>query len=142
MAVPVLMPRMGYDTQEAIVVKWLKAEGDHVNLGEDIAEIETDKAIVPMPSGSTGTLLKQLAAEGDTVPVGQALAVIGQPGEEISDLLASVARRHQPRTALHKPGRTASHRRLPPHLRLRRGKFARRRLRGSWRRSAASTWRS
>ena len=91
MAVPVLMPRMGYDTQEAIVVKWLKAEGDHVNLGEDIAEIETDKAIVPMPSGSTGTLLKQLAAEGDTVPVGQALAVIGQLGEEISDLLASVA---------------------------------------------------
>ena len=91
MAVPVLMPRMGYDTQEAIVVKWLKAEGDHVNLGEDIAEIETDKAIVPMPSGSTGTLLKQLAAEGDTVPVGQVLAVIGQPGEEISDLLASAA---------------------------------------------------
>lgn len=91
MAVPILMPRMGYDTQEAIVVKWLKAEGDHVNLGEDIAEIETDKAIVPMPSGSTGTLLKQLAAEGDTVPVGQALAVIGQPGEEISDLLASAA---------------------------------------------------
>ena len=91
MAVTVLMPRMGYDTQEAVVVKWLKAEGDHVNLGEDIAEIETDKAIVPMPSGATGTLLKQVAAEGDTVPVGQLLAVIGQPGEEISQLLRGAA---------------------------------------------------
>lgn len=92
MATPILMPRMGYDTQEAIVVKWLKAEGDHVNLGEDLAEIETDKAIVPMPSGSTGTLLKQVAAEGDTVPVGQVLAVIGQPGEAVpAELLAAAA---------------------------------------------------
>lgn len=89
MAITVLMPRMGYDTQEAIVVKWLKAEGDRVNLGEDIAEIETDKAIVPMPSGATGTLLKQVAAEGDTIPVGQILAIIGEPGEEISGMLAN-----------------------------------------------------
>ncbi|MCY4624469.1 MAG: dihydrolipoamide acetyltransferase family protein [Chloroflexi bacterium] len=91
MAITVLMPRMGYDTQEAIVVKWLKAEGEHVNLGDDIAEIETDKAIVPMPSGATGTLLKQVAAEGDTVPVGQLLAIIGQPGEDVSEALASAA---------------------------------------------------
>ena len=91
MAITVLMPRMGYDTQEAIVVKWLKAEGEHVNLGDDIAEIETDKAIVPMPSGATGTLLKQVAAEGETVPVGQLLAVIGQPGEDVSEVIASAA---------------------------------------------------
>ena len=83
LAITVLMPRMGYDMQEARVVQWLKAEGDHVNMGEDIAEIETDKAIVPMPSVGTGTLLRQMAAEGDVVPVGQVLAVIGQPGEEI-----------------------------------------------------------
>ena len=92
MAITVLMPRMGYDMQEAVLVQWLKAEGDHVNLGEDIAEIETDKAIVPMPSVGTGTLLKQLAAEGETVPVGQILAVIGQPGEEIPpEMLVSAA---------------------------------------------------
>ena len=92
MAITVLMPRMGYDMQEAVLVQWLKAEGDHVNLGEDIAEIETDKAIVPMPSVGTGTLLKQLAAEGETVPVGQILAVIGQPGEEIPpEMLAGPA---------------------------------------------------
>ena len=92
MAITILMPRMGYDMQEAVLVQWLKAEGDHVNLGEDIAEIETDKAIVPMPSVGTGTLLRQLAAEGETVPVGQILAVIGQPGEEIPrELLAGPA---------------------------------------------------
>ena len=92
MAITVLMPRMGYDMQEARVVQWLKAEGDHVNMGEDIAEIETDKAIVPMPSVGTGTLLRQMAAEGDIVPVGQILAVIGQPGEEIPpELLVSAA---------------------------------------------------
>ena len=92
LAITVLMPRMGYDMQEARVVQWLKAEGDHVNMGEDIAEIETDKAIVPMPSVGTGTLLRQIAAEGDVVPVGQILAVIGQPGEEIPpEMLAPAA---------------------------------------------------
>ena len=91
MAITVLMPRMGYDMQEARVVQWLKAEGDHVNLGEDIAEIETDKAIVPMPSVGTGTLLRQLAAEGDVVPVGQILAVIGQLGEEIPPEMLVIA---------------------------------------------------
>ena len=91
MAITVLMPRMGYDMQEARVVQWLKAEGDHVNMGEDIAEIETDKAIVPMPSVGTGTLLRQLAAEGDVVPVGQILAVIGQPGEEIPPEMLVIA---------------------------------------------------
>ena len=82
---------MGYDMQEARVVQWLKAEGDHVNMGEDIAEIETDKAIVPMPSVGTGTLLRQMAAEGDVVPVGQILAVIGQPGEEIPPEMLVIA---------------------------------------------------
>ena len=91
MAITVLMPRMGYDMQEARVVQWLKAEGDHVNMGEDIAEIETDKAIVPMPSVGTGTLLRQMAAEGDVVPVGQVLAVIGKPGEEIPPEMLVIA---------------------------------------------------
>ena len=91
LAITVLMPRMGYDMQEARVVQWLKAEGDHVNLGEDIAEIETDKAIVPMPSVGTGTLLRQMAAEGDVVPVGQILAVIGKPGEEIPPEMLVIA---------------------------------------------------
>ena len=91
MAVTVLMPRMGYDMQEARVVRWLKAEGDQVSLGDEIAEIETDKAIIPMPSVGSGTLLKIVVPEGDTVPVGQLIAVLGKPGEDISASLAQAA---------------------------------------------------
>ena len=83
MAISVLMPRMGYDMKEARVVQWLKAEGDQVNLGDEIAEIETDKAIIPMPSVGSGTMLKIVAREGDTVPVGQLIAVLGKPGEDM-----------------------------------------------------------
>ncbi len=88
MAITVLMPRMGYDMQEARIVQWLKAEGDTISLGDEIAEIETDKAIIPMPSVGSGTLLKIVAPEGETVPVGQIIAVIGKPGEDISASLA------------------------------------------------------
>ena len=84
MAISVLMPRMGYDMKEARVVHWLKAEGDQVNLGDEIAEIETDKAIIPMPSVGSGTMLKIIAREGDIVPVGQLIAILGNPGEDIS----------------------------------------------------------
>ena len=84
MAISVLMPRMGYDMKEARVVHWLKAEGDQINLGDEIAEIETDKAIIPMPSVGSGTMLKIIAREGDIVPVGQLIAVVGNPGEDIS----------------------------------------------------------
>jgi len=90
-AITVLMPRMGYDMQEARVVQWLKAEGDQVSLGDEIAEIETDKAIIPMPSVGSGTLLKIVVPEGDTVPVGQLIAVLGKPGEDISASLAQAA---------------------------------------------------
>ena len=84
MAISVLMPRMGYDMKEARVVHWLKAEGDQVNLGDEIAEIETDKAIIPMHSVGSGTMLKIIARDGDIVPVGQLIAVLGNPGEDIS----------------------------------------------------------
>lgn len=91
MATTVLMPRMGYDMQEARVVQWLKAEGDQVSLGDEIAEIETDKAIIPMPSIGSGILLKIVVPEGDTVPVGQLIAVLGVPREDISAILAQAA---------------------------------------------------
>ena len=98
MAITVLMPRMGYDMQEARIVQWLKAEGDQVSLGDEIAEIETDKAIIPMPSVGSGTLLKIVVPEGDTVPVGRIIAVLGKPGEDISASLAEAT--PTPRTPL------------------------------------------
>ena len=86
MATTVVMPQMGFDMQEGTVVRWLKQEGDDVSRGEPIAEIETDKAIVEMEAFASGVLLKTVVGEGQTVPVGQTIAVIGSPGEPLPDL--------------------------------------------------------
>jgi pyruvate dehydrogenase E2 component (dihydrolipoamide acetyltransferase) len=85
MATTVVMPQMGYDMQEGILVRWLKQEGEEVKRGEPIAEIETDKAVVEMEAYASGILLKTVAVEGDTVPVGQAIAFIGEAGEAIPE---------------------------------------------------------
>ena len=74
---------MGYDMQEGTLVRWLKSEDDSVMLGELIAEVETDKAVVEIEATAAGTVLKLLVDEGVSVPVGEAIAVIGEPGEDI-----------------------------------------------------------
>ena len=78
------MPQMGYDMQEGTLVRWLKAEGEEVSIGEAVAEIETDKAVVEFESTEAGILHKLLVAEGAVVPVGQAVALVGAAGEEVS----------------------------------------------------------
>ena len=77
------MPQMGYDMKEGTVVRWLLDEGASVNEGDPIAEIETDKAVVEFESYATGLLRKILVPDGTTVPVGQAIAIVGDPDEEI-----------------------------------------------------------
>ena len=77
MTTELTMPQMGYDMQEGVIVRWLKAEGDTVRAGEPIAEIETDKAVVEFEAYTDGILQKILVSEGYTVPVGQAIAIIG-----------------------------------------------------------------
>ena len=74
---------MGYDMQEGTLVRWLKSEGDTVALGELIAEVETDKAVVEIEATAAGTVLKLSVDEGTSVPVGEAIAVIGEQGEDI-----------------------------------------------------------
>src|SRR5512142_2999822 len=77
----VLMPQMGYDMTQGKILRWIKHEGDQVQKGDVVAEIETDKVNIEIEAFASGTLLKLVAQEGDTVPVGQPIAVIGQPGE-------------------------------------------------------------
>ena len=60
----VVMPQMGYDMKEGKVVRWLKTEGDPVERGEIIAEIETDKAVVEMEAYSAGLLRSIITKEG------------------------------------------------------------------------------
>ena len=81
MVTELTMPQMGYDMQEGTVVRWLKAEGSNVELGEPVAEIETDKAVVEFESYASGSLIQILVPEGSTVPVGQAIAVVGEESE-------------------------------------------------------------
>ena len=76
MTTELTMPQMGYDMQEGVIVRWLKAEGDAVRIGEPIAEIETDKAVVEFESYADGVLQKILVSEGYTVPVGQPIAIV------------------------------------------------------------------
>ena len=81
MATELTMPQMGYDMQEGTVVRWLKSEGAQVEMGEAIAEIETDKAVVEFESYAAGVLHHILVTEGTTVPVGQVIAIVGAEDE-------------------------------------------------------------
>jgi len=82
-AIEVIMPQMGADMTEGTLVRWIKQVGEHVNRGEIIAEIETDKATVELESYESGTVLQHVAGEGDTVPVGDIIALLGAPGEAL-----------------------------------------------------------
>ena len=63
-----LMPKLGMDMDEGVVARWLKVEGDTVNKGEPIAEIETDKSVVEVEALQSGVLLKIYCAEGESAP--------------------------------------------------------------------------
>lgn len=75
-------PDVGEGITEGEVVNWLVDEGNSVEEDQALVEVETDKAVVEIPSPYSGTLLKQHAAEGDTIMVDEDLATIGEPGEE------------------------------------------------------------
>ena len=72
---------MGYDMQEGTILKWLKSEGESVQNGEPIAEIETDKAVVEFESYADGVVQAILVSAGTTVPVGEPIAVVGDAAE-------------------------------------------------------------
>ncbi len=84
MAIELTMPQMGYDMQEGTVVRWLKAEGDAVGKGEPIAEIETDKAVVEFQSYADGLLQRIIVPEGETVPVGAPIAMVGEGADDVA----------------------------------------------------------
>ena len=83
MATEVTMPQMGADMTEGTLVKWVKQVGDQVNRGEVLAEIETDKATVELEAFESGVLKKLVVEEGETVPVGQVIAILGAADEQV-----------------------------------------------------------
>src|ERR1051325_11417336 len=89
MATKVIMPKLSPTMEEGQISRWLKKEGDKVSMGEPLAEIDTDKATMEMQALSNGVLRKILINEGESAPLGQPIAIIGEPDEDISELLKS-----------------------------------------------------
>ncbi|GAA0752253.1 pyruvate dehydrogenase complex dihydrolipoamide acetyltransferase [Psychroflexus lacisalsi] len=87
MAEVVNMPRLSDTMEEGVVAKWLKQKGDKVEEGDILAEIETDKATMEFESFHDGVLLHIGVEEGEGAPVDTLLAIIGEEGEDIEDLI-------------------------------------------------------
>src|SRR5882672_4660781 len=87
MATQVVMPKLSPTMEEGQLSRWLKKEGDKVSKGEPLAEIDTDKATMEMQALANGVLRKILINEGESAPLGQVIAIIGEPDEDISALL-------------------------------------------------------
>jgi pyruvate dehydrogenase E2 component (dihydrolipoamide acetyltransferase) len=83
MATVVAMPKLGFDMAEGLLVRWVKREGEPIEKGEVLAEIETDKATVEVEASSGGVLRSLVVAEKTSVPVGAPIAVIGTADEPI-----------------------------------------------------------
>lgn len=83
----VIMPKLSDAMVEGKVLQWMKKEGDRVQGGDVLASIETDKAEIELEAFGSGVLRKIMAGEGQTVPVGQLIAVIAESDEDISGML-------------------------------------------------------
>lgn len=83
MAKKVIMPKFGMDQEEGTVSAWLKQEGDSVEKGEPILEVETDKVNMEVEANASGILAGLKVGPGDTVPIGQIIAYILNPGEAL-----------------------------------------------------------
>ncbi|HKG98609.1 MAG TPA: pyruvate dehydrogenase complex dihydrolipoamide acetyltransferase [Pyrinomonadaceae bacterium] len=88
MATKVIMPKLSPTMEEGQISRWLKKEGDKVSMGEPLAEIDTDKATMEMQALGNGVLRKILINEGQAAPLGQLIAVIGEPDEDIASLVS------------------------------------------------------
>ncbi len=83
MVVEVIMPKLGQTMEEGKIIKWLKKEGERVEKGEPLIEIETDKTILEVEARGSGVLRKILAREDDVVPVTKTIGYIAEEGEAI-----------------------------------------------------------
>src|ERR1700730_16859353 len=104
MATEVMMPKLSPTMEEGLLSRWLKKEGDRVSMGEPLAEIDTDKATMEMQALANGVLRKILINEGESAPLGQLIAIVGEPDEDISALLEKAsAKKSQPPEATPAP---------------------------------------
>ncbi len=89
MANTIMLPKLGQTMEEGIIVEWLKREGDAVNRGDILFQVESDKAVLEVESRHKGVLLRILVGPNVKVPVLTPVGIIGEPGEDISALTAT-----------------------------------------------------
>ncbi len=87
MATKIIMPKQGLQMTEGTILRWFYEEGDKVREGEPLFEIETDKLTIEIESVASGTLLKIVKDVDEVVPITETVAIVGEPGEDYSDLL-------------------------------------------------------
>src|SRR5437763_1930486 len=83
MATEIKLPRLGQGMESGTIVRWLKSEGEPVEKGEPLYELDTEKVTQEVEADAGGVVLKILAGEGEEIEVGKPVAVIGEPGEEV-----------------------------------------------------------
>lgn len=88
MAQKIIMPKQGLQMTEGLITQWYKQEGDTVQEGEPLFDMETDKTAITIDSTASGTILKLLFEEGDLIPIAETIAIVGEPGEDYSALLS------------------------------------------------------
>jgi pyruvate dehydrogenase E2 component (dihydrolipoamide acetyltransferase) len=86
------MTKLGLTMKEGTVVNWLKKEGERIEKGEPLVEVETEKISSELEAPASGVLLKITAEKGATVPVSGLLGIIGEPGEDVSSIQNNVAK--------------------------------------------------
>lgn len=88
MPIAIDMPKMTDTMEEGVLIGWSVEEGDQIVAGDVIAQVETDKATMDVEAYDDGVLLKKVAQAGDSLPIGGLIAILGEDGEDISELLA------------------------------------------------------
>lgn len=91
MAETVLLPQQGNSVESVILLQWNKQEGETVQPGDVLCEVETDKTTMEVESTAAGTVLKHLYQTGDEIPVKTPIVVVGEPGEDFAELVVEEA---------------------------------------------------
>jgi len=99
MAIRLDMPQLGLTMEKGTILQWLRAEGETVQKGQPVVLIQTEKVEYEVEAPAAGMLLKVIAKEGVELPVGGLMGILGQPGEDVSPLLAASPSPGEPRAA-------------------------------------------
>ena len=91
MATRIDMPQLGLTMEKGTILQWIRAEGEKLDKGQPVVLIQTEKVEYEVEAPAAGTLLKIVSKEGEELPIGGLMAILGQPGEDVSALLGTTS---------------------------------------------------